>query len=362
LALVAVTFSRGISIFGLKAAGNSARNLLIFAAPALAIMTLRPVVRLEARRLATLLVLAGSCLSSVALLRWAGALPMPVTLQADLREIVRAIPSDYAIVVGQAFIAAAFLLIVERRRGWWWWAGAGMLGVVTIFLQHRSVWVATAAGLAWLVFKTCRVSPTRLLALGAVAVAAMGCITLAHPAFLESAQEVFVTGVSETQSEHSTWAWRVQGYTEATDRVFAGEAVDMLIGPPAGWAANSGASFASIHIHSRYFDTLAYYGVIGTAMLLLWFVMLMKRSRCGGQTSERVQPRSHGVAALVQAILVAELIYLVPYFGGILQGAVLGALWLTATQDAVPQRRRRLAPMCLRLRSRADLELETSQG
>ena len=48
MALVALAITRGVSVFGLKAAGNSARNLFAFTAPALAIMFLRPVLRLDA--------------------------------------------------------------------------------------------------------------------------------------------------------------------------------------------------------------------------------------------------------------------------------------------------------------------------
>jgi hypothetical protein len=344
MALIGLSFTRGVGSFGLKPAGNSARNLFAFTASALAIMLLRPVVHVDSARLARLLGCAGIALCAVAVLRWAGALPMPVAFEENFREVVRCLPSDHAIVVGQAFIAAVYLLIVDRRRGWWWWAAAGMFAVVTLALQHRSVWVATFAGAAWLAFRTGRRSPVRWLALGAAACVALCFVVVADPTLLGSASEMINTNVSETESANSTWAWRVQGYTEAADRVFAGAATDMLIGPPAGWAAHSDASFASTHIHSRYVDTLAYYGLAGVSLLLVWFAVLIHRSRGRGHTGSRIQLRSQNFPVLVQALLVSELVYLVPYFGGMLQGAVLGLLWISATQETFQPRTRRLAP------------------
>jgi hypothetical protein len=202
------------------------------------------------------------------------------------------------------------------------------------------VWLATVAGAAWLAFRTVRLSLVHWLAIGASAVVAIGCILVADPAVLDSAREMVGTNLSETQGDQSTWNWRVQGYIEATDRVLASGAIDKLVGPPAGWAAITDASFASIHIHSRYVDTLAYYGFVGASILLVWLVVLIKRSGCGGHDASRMQAASRSYAAFLQAILFSELVYLGPYFGGMLQGAVLGLLWIAATQRAPRQKLR----------------------
>ena len=168
LALVAVNLFRGAAVYGIRHAGNSARHLLTFVVPALAIMLLRPYLQLSAVRLAKWLIWAGCALCAVAILRWAGFLPQPFYEKDTFREVVRALPSDYAIVIGQAFIAILYLMIAGRHSPRWW-AIASMLGAVTLLLQHRSVWVATAAGLAWLLFRTGR-SGRRGLAVGFVGV------------------------------------------------------------------------------------------------------------------------------------------------------------------------------------------------
>ncbi len=335
LALVALSVSRGVSLYGLKAAGNSARSMFSFVTPAVAIMLLQPIVRLDAGRVARWIVWAGLFLSAVALLRWGGVLPVPVDLAEDTREVTRVLGSDYGCLIGLAFIAAVYLALAARRS-MWWWVGAGMLGGITFALQHRSVWVATAAGIAWLAFRTARQFRARWLALGAMATVGLCVIILAAPRVSQSTREIATTDVQEAESENSTLAWRVAGYAEASTRLVSGGPVDMLIGPPAGWAANLFvASAASTFIHSRYVGTLAYYGVLGLTVLLLWFGMLAKRVGWPSNAPLGSPACVYVQGTFVQALLIAELVYIVAYTGGILQGAVLGMIWVAAKQRNV---------------------------
>jgi hypothetical protein len=344
LVLVALSFSRGFNTFGLKAAGNSSRELFLFVMPALAIMLLQPAFRLDAGRLARWLGLAGLCLSTVALLRWVGVLYTPIEQVDTLREVIRSLNANYAFVVGQAFIAAIYLPFVERRSAWWW-VGAGMLGVVTLSLQHRSVWVATAAGLAWLVMRNApRLSPVRWFALGAVACVSLGMIMVVIPQALGFTRNIVAINVQEVEGKNSTLAWRIGGYEEATARLFDSDAVDILIGPPAGWAAGLiDTNFASTGIHSRYIDTLAYYGIIGFAVLLLWLTMLAKRIGWTTRLLRGRPARNHTKAYFLEALLLSEIVYMIPYNGGILQSAVLGLIWVAANQKAISIGARRVA-------------------
>jgi hypothetical protein len=359
LALVALNFSRGVNAFGVKPAGNGARNLFMFTAPALTLMLLRLIIPLSPARLARWFAWAGCALCLIAILRWAGILPMPVGLEDNLREVVRTLPSDYAIVVGQAFIAVIYLQIAERTTNWWW-AVSGMLGIVTIFLQHRSVWVATAAGLGWLAVRTAQSSTLRWLSLAAVGVVALGLVIIVDPNSATTVQSLISVNAQEVQSQDSSWQWRVQGFTEATDRVFAGDATDMLIGPPAGWAAKTDASFASTHIHDRYVDTLAYYGVFGLAVLLVWLGMLAKRTFQSRRPPATKRLSHDAGSTFLQALLVSQIVYLVPYFGGILQGTVLGLLWVAATQGAKQKRSGRAATVYARVLCTSNVPVEVS--
>ena len=336
MVLVALSFGRGVSPFGLKAAGNSSRNLFCFVAPALAIMLLRPAFRLDAGRLARWLGWAGSCLCVVVVLRWAAVLPTPVDLQDNARLVNRAIGANYAFIVGLAFIAAIWLPLVARRSKWWW-VGAGMLGAVTLALQHRSVWVATSAGLVWLGLRSLRrLSPLRWLAIGAAVCVGLGGIVVTVPQILESTGMIVTANVQEAESRNSTWAWRVAGYEEATDRLFSSQPVDILIGPPAGWEADLiHEHFASTIIHSRYVSTLAYYGIVGSTVLLLWFGMLAKRIGWPTRSPRGRPARDHAGAILLEALLLSELVYMVPYTGDLLGSAVLGLIWVAAKQSNI---------------------------
>jgi hypothetical protein len=331
LALAVIDFARGIGPFGLKDAGNTSRDIFEYAAPAAAIMLLAPLFRLPPRRLARWIVWAGYALSAVAALRWAGRLPMPVALAetSGLREVIRALPSDYACVIGLALIAALQIQIAERPR-FSGWVPVAVFTAVTVLLQHRSVWAATAAGVGWLFARTARSRSLRWLTLAGFGVGSLTVAALAVPGSAERVELLFMSNVKETEGTNSTWAWRVQGYQEATDRLFASDATDILAGPPAGLLLNVSAGFASIHIHSRYVSTLAYYGIFGLSALLLWFTMLARRVTREPQTAPGSGARMRPEAHLLEALLLAELVYMVPYSGSILQSACLGLLWVAA--------------------------------
>jgi hypothetical protein len=338
LLFILQSFIRGVVTYGSKPAGNSVRNLLAFVTPAFVIMVLRPAFQLDVARLARWLRWAGYLLSVVAVCRWAGVLPTPGDVLERGREVTRVIQSDYAFVVGLAFLASVYGLLVARR-GAWAWVGAAVLGSVTFALQHRSVWTATAAGLVWLAIKSApRVSPIKWLTIAATACILLGTIIFVAPQTADLADNIATVNARELQSKDSTWSWRVSGYESAVDRLLGSNVVDMYIGPPAGWAATSNESMASTHIHSRYVDTLAYYGIGGCTVLILWFGILVKRVWWVARSPREGVARNHAGAILLQAALLSELVYLIPYFGGILQGSILGLLWVAANQKAVSPR------------------------
>ncbi len=330
--LLVLNFARGFTMYGLKEAGNMSRNMTFFLAPAFALMLLRPVLSVRAERLVNWVVWGGLCLSAIALLRWMHVLPM-VAEAGDFRQVPRTLPSDYAIPIGQAFIAAGYRALAERK-GIMWWVVAGLLGGVTLASQHRSVWVATILGFAWLVFRSLRrISPLRLTVIVLSGILGLGCMTVATPKMLNAVDALLTSNIHETEKSDSTWEWRVRGYDEAYERLVHSDVTDMLVGPPAGGVDNSGGTFASRHIHSRYVDTMANYGIVGLAALLLWFVLLWRKLRSPHASLKG----KHGIGAVacLEAMFIAELIYLIPYFGGVAEGSCLGLLWVAAQHREV---------------------------
>jgi hypothetical protein len=94
-------------------------------------------------------------------------------------------------------------------------------------------------------------------------------------------------------------------------------------------------SFSSTIIHSRYIGTLAYYGILGFAVLLLWLGMLAKRVGWPTRSPYGTPARDHAGTILLEALLLSELVYMVPYTGGILEAAVLGLIWVAAKQSNI---------------------------
>lgn len=335
--LVVLNLFRGIAAVGLRPAGNLARTLIYLIAPPLAAGLLHSQLRIDPKRLAKWLCGLGLAVALVAIGRWAGVIAMPPELLDKLREVPRTLPADYGMIVGQALLAAICLQIINGSS----WSGTfitGILAIVTIVLQIRSVWAATLIGALWLVVRTARYSRQVRPQLACLVILG-GCLFAVPETWRDKIGEVFATNVGEIYQEDSTWQWRVQGYTEATSRLFASDYLEVLVGPPAGKQFDSNASFASIHIHSRYFDTLAYYGILGTIALFAWLWLLAKRVM-GWSDADRSRERDFRIGrAFLQSLLVSQLVYFIPYFGTIPQGVVLGLIWLAA-----PSPHRRSAP------------------
>lgn len=337
---------RGIATYGLRTAGNNSRDIFCFAIPPAAIMLVQPIIRFDSSRLIRSLTWIASALTLIAVMRWGAVLPMPAGLIDDFRDVVRAIPADYSMVIAMSFIALTYLQLTMRATvpGI---VAAAAFGTVTVFLQHRSVWAATVAGLGLMFVRTSITAAPRWLTLLVFGAGVMTITILSSNSIRKEAEQLITVNAQETRSDHSTVAWRVNGYEEALNRFTSGSVEDILIGGPAGWSdhTNTTASFASTHIHSRYVSVIAYYGIIGFTALVWWIALMLKsvfKARSGpGTTSGRT-------GVLLQVLLLSELVYLGPYSGGILIGGILGGIFAAAeypTGTATPLFRRRTSEL-----------------
>lgn len=328
-----LNFLRGIPTYGIKDAGNNIRENIHFVAPALAVMLIMPAIKLDSKCLARWIGWVGLVFGSVAILRWIGVLSIPGDESGDFREVERVLNANYAFVVAQAFLSALYLWLSERRNKWWG-AVALPLAAITLALQHRSVWLAVAVGFVWLAFRTLRTSRKQWTILVSVISVCFISFLLIAPRVLDSAKGIFASNVEETEKEDSTWAWRVAGYQEATARILSDNPLAIIAGPPAGWAMNVFVvSSASTFIHSRYISTLANYGIVGLVTLLIWLGVIMKSLNWSSRLARDglIQPLMS--ASFIEALLLAEIVYLAPYAGGIMQGASLGLIWVVAKQS-----------------------------
>ena len=334
-ALAAINLARGAAEFGLKPAGNGARNLIYLIVPSLALILLRPALRVYPQRLANLLAGFGCALTVLAVCRWTGALRMPAVAD-DFREVSRAIPAEYAIVIGQSLLAVVYLQITRGVR----WRGiclAGILATTTFAVQHRSVWISTCVGLIWLSARTLRLSQKFWFQLAGATFVGLTVISIAGGSeTIDRAVSLARTNFDETQQQDSTWNWRVKGFAEAAERVASSDTFELLLGPPSGRDLGSSASFASVHIHNRYLGTLAYYGLFGAIVLIIWLSAVARK--VGGWVWPRPgEDREMRVGTVfLQALLLSQLAYFLAYSGGIMQSGITALIWLAAGSRPVP--------------------------
>lgn len=331
LGLGVLNFGRGSLLFGPKAPGNDARQLINLILPAVAFSFLGAAIRLNVERLVFYLSLASLALAGIAAARWAGVLAMSDVYDEEFREVVRVLPADYAIAIGQALIAILGIQLVRGFRI----TGivlAGVFAGLVFALQHRSVWGATAAGLGWLAVRAPRLARLQWLQFTSIALllaTALALCALLAPSPLEKAANLVNSNLEEVNRDDSTWAWRVEGYTEATQRVFGNGLAEATLGPPSGRdLSNTVKTIASIQIHDRYIQTLANYGLVGVLVLIAW--LCSTAARIKRLVAKDRQALINKI--ILEAMLVSTLVYFVPYSGGQLQGAILGAIWLAATK------------------------------
>jgi len=335
LGLCFLNLVRGTLAFGIKPAGNLSRNAIAFVLPVVAISALGAAVRMTAERIVNLLSITALAFGAVAVARWSGVLPMPEVLvdPDDFRAVVRVLPSDAAIIIGQALIGILGVQLIRGFRPLGLFI-AGFFAALVFALQHRSVWVATTAGLVWLAFRSPRVVRREWLKFSSLVLfltAALVLYPLVASKSFERGVNLVRANLAEAEQRDSTWTWRVDGYSEATQRLFSSGLSDTVIGPPIGADLRDEASYASITIHDRYISVLVYYGVSGLVFLLLWLALNVARIHMLGGRADHSERAARVTKVILEALLVSVLVYMVPYNGEELEGLLMGAIWLASS-------------------------------
>lgn len=355
LGLCVLNFLRGAEAFGLKPAGNYARTFAYLVFPVVAISSMGSAIRMTAEKLVTCLSLTALAFAAVAAARWAGVLSIPQALidtTGDYRSVVRVLPSAHALIIGQALIGILGLQLLKGFRA----TGlvfAGLFGALVFALQHRSVWMATAAGLVWLAIRSPRVVRREWLKYSTVLLfmlSALALSSLVASSSLDRGIKLVRNNVDEVERDDSTWAWRVDGYTEATERLFSGGLIEMTIGPPTGADLSETASYASITIHDNYISVLVYYGIAGLVLMIVWLMLTAVRLHSLGRRAAPLDRTTRTSGAILEALFVSVVVYFVPYNGENLQGLVLGAIWLASATYAGTANRAAASPRQYRVR------------
>jgi hypothetical protein len=262
VALIGFSMVRGMAAFGIKTAGNEAREFFFVAACLVYFATFSPSKKRIEQYLKLYLVFAG-LLIVTALARLAGLIPE--TSDPELRLL----PA-----MGAYSLCLAFLICLcwsyyghaPRYTRWLAPVYAGM----AIALQHRTVWVVMI-GMVAAIFKIERSLLRRLLPYMLIAVA------LAFIVGFSLHGDQSALRFYESATNTNTLVWRVEGWTdllENNEQTF----LTYLVGQPFGSGYNRyiGGTAVGVAAHDDY---VAEFLRVGCAGLIIFLLMLIRPFR-----------------------------------------------------------------------------------
>jgi hypothetical protein len=225
----------------------------------------------------------------------------------------RPIQAAGALVVLQAAILLPALGWPSREKST---ALAGVMIVVAVLVQHRTVW---AAGLAVAVIGFIRWSRSRLRDAESLVFGATGLLFIALPilayGFLRSG--ALVQSAAETASSRSTFTWRTTGWSEL---ILSHHSLsDIAAGGPAGasWARQVLGSTVTLPPHNAYLEAFLRFGLPGLTLFLgLWGVIWKK--------TEDVARHVGLTSTAIVLLLTSQALYGVAYPLGAIQGLIFG--------------------------------------
>ncbi len=323
--LVLWSLVRGIDEAGLTTAVNESRKYLGFVTAALYFSTID--LRQELfDRIVRMWLLAAAALCTLAFLRW-GASTIGVTggvFGPGGEGLRAAIPSDRALVVGQAALLATPLLregTVRLLR-----YSAPFFLAFAFLLQHRTVWIVVATGVIILMFRqrTLRVRDLAILAAGLAVVAGVLFFVL------DIGGDPLVEEVVESGTRTDTFRWRLGGWEALLQDSGPETLEETVVGRPfgIGWERRFDGIVVSVSPHSFYLETFLRVGLAGLAILISIYAVCLRSRRPTYSTGlAGTTPRS-GPGALSSNVLISivagQLIYFFTYTPDMSQALLLG--------------------------------------
>lgn len=233
---------------------------------------------------------------------------------------------------GQTYVLAALTIIlvwgaatgqISRRAGWL------ILPFIlaVLLLQHRSVWMATLAGLGILFLGEPRLRgrlaryPLIGGAIGAIAILPLVAFGQLDPILYALGQSV----QEAMQSQGSTFTWRMQSNTELLGQWIDGGLLVHLIGKPFGsgyerYLADLG-HVTNYSPHNFYMQMLLRVGLLGMAAWLVAYIFTIRRLWVSRRSDA---PTGFAGYLPLAAVLGSSLVYFFPYGAHFIQGLFLG--------------------------------------
>ena len=278
-------------------------------------------------------------LAVIVIYRWVRGSFDPL-YQAQLDELVttgirlRVIGSGAALMIGIAFLASVHAIVTDRANGIRWLSSL-VFGLLVVLLQHRSVWVASISGLlvmAVLEARRHRAAAMRFMLLAFAITAVVSFGTLASRSTTTSVES---QAESAFGSGGTFMGFRVPGWLALSKEwVSSGSPITYLIGKPYGsgfkrYIYGFRSKPVEVAPHDQYIHLLFRGGLIGLACFL-WVIGVAMRHLWISQKLDR----SDAYSTLIFSIIVALLLYFIPYGIGYEQIAVIALILLAARPQA----------------------------
>lgn len=228
--------------------------------------------------------------------------------------LLRVVPAGAAFILTCALFVVAYQAVSDRVRPMAWLL-AGIFGITVVAMQHRSVWMAACAGFVALAFalRQLRTGAGSKLFSMVLLVALLLVLVAASGRFQGAVDSVQDQASRATSTTSGTFVGRVVGW-QALLKTWAssGSPVTYLVGKPFGsgyerYASDIGAAKVGYMPHNFYVQLLYRGGLVGL-VAFVWAVVQGMRTLWA-----KLRRKNDAIAPLLFAMLVAQLVYYIPY-------------------------------------------------
>lgn len=331
-------FTQGASAFGVNAAGVDARRYFYFFSGLIFLSALEPTIELF-HRIAHRWIYYSVALLALAIFRWiAGGIGLGIADQwqqisestSSSLKFLRVLTADEALFLLESLFFSLMVHLTQARKTWlsYVWIPSG---IAIVLLQHRSIWVAAACALICMWFTVRGTSSAFIrpkLMYSFLLIVALGS------AWLLIFGRALLQALDESASNRDTFEWRLEGWQSLLLQRQTWSPIEKLFGAPfgSGYERYVEGYLIEVSPHNYYLQILLRLGIVGLAALLALYAIAFQRlirERRSDHSCLYPQP------VVWIALLVAQLIYFVPYTPAPSQAILLGSVLALAGKQSV---------------------------
>lgn len=273
-----------------------------------------------ARRLMKFFIIMGVGICVIAYYRWTmGEIDYEFHRELERFDttgvaLLRVIPAGATFILTCALFVVVYQAVTEHTRPMAWLL-AGIFGITVVAMQHRSVWLAACAGFIALALalRQLRTGVGSKLFSMLMAGTVLVLLIAVSGRFQGAVSSIQDQASRATSTTSGTFMGRVVGW-QGLLKTWAGSGspVAYLVGKPFGsgyerYASDIGAEKVGYVPHNFYVQLLYRGGLVGL-VAFLWVV-----ARSARVLWARLKRKQDAISPLLFAMLVAQLVYYIPY-------------------------------------------------